>query len=102
MRRGLIVVLAVFAGCSFEVAGPAPARLDAAVVDAGSTDAPPLVVDAPACDPSFLLTIGTSRYYVGQNMNYDDSQAYCVSKGARLAIIESASEDTALAALLAT
>jgi len=56
---------------------------------------------AAACTQAWTLTYGASRYFIGANKNYDDSQIACVAQGARLAIIETAGEDAALASMLA-
>jgi hypothetical protein len=111
--RVLSVMLGLVSACGFRVSGSGPTSdgpLDS-LVDA-QVDAEGPATDARADAPIAPLTCdvaswphslgGTSRYYVGANKTFDDSQTACVARGGRLAIIETSSENAAVATLLET
>lgn len=99
--RAAVVVLGLVSGCGFQVPGSGAASDDTAQLDGGSDSASLDATDAPrVCDQSWPYIIGTSRYYLGSNASFDDSQTACIARGGRLTIVETLTENTAVTALL--
>lgn len=107
VRNGVLAIALLVSACGFRITGGtadddggvSDSTVDGTRADAPTIDTP---IDAAACPLTWPLTFGASRYYIGDEKTFDDAQTYCANNGGRLAIVETAGENTFLANTLAT